>query len=89
MTNHSTYQITVRDLYRIENGAVCGDEAIVAVTSQGQEIDRLRFAGKCSSADGFSRTYRGKPGLTASLISGNCKIEFSVQQPGAMAEFRP
>jgi len=89
MTNHSTYQITVRDLYRIENGAVCGDEAIVAITSQGQEIDRLRFAGKCSSADGFSRNYWGKPGLTASLISGNCKIEFSVQQLGAMAEFRP
>ena len=89
MTNSSTYQITVRDLYRIENGAVCGDEAIVAVTSQGLEIDRLRFAGKCSSADGFSRTYRGKPGLTASLISGNCEIEFSVQHPGAMAEFHP
>ena len=89
MTNHSTYQITVRDLYRIENGAVCGDEAIVAITSQEQEIDRLRFAGKCSSADRFSRTYWGKPGLSASLISGNCKIEFSEQQPGAMAEHRP
>ncbi|EJZ58453.1 hypothetical protein I1A_002781 [Pseudomonas fluorescens R124] len=89
MTNNSTYQITVRDLYRIENGAVCGDEAIVAITFQGQEIDRFGFAGKCLSADGFRRTYLGRPGLTASLISGNCKIEFSVQQPGAMAEFRP
>ncbi|MFJ2319185.1 hypothetical protein [Pseudomonas sp. NPDC087817] len=89
MTNHSTYQITVRDLYRIENGVVCGDEAIVAIKSQGQEIDRLRFAGKCSSTDGFRRTYLGKPGLTASLISGHCKIEFSVQQPDTMAERRP
>lgn len=89
MSGNSTYQITVRDLYRIENGAVCGDEAIVAITSRGKEIDRLRFAGKCSSAHGFRRTYLGKPGLTASLISGHCKIEFSVQQPDAMAEHRP
>lgn len=88
MTGNSTYHLTIRDLYRIENGAVCGDEAIVAVTSQGQEIDRLRFAGKCSSADGFRRTYLGRPGLTALLISGNCKIEFG-EQPGAMAEHRP
>ncbi|MEN5136079.1 MULTISPECIES: hypothetical protein [unclassified Pseudomonas] len=89
MTGNSTYHITVRDLYRIENGAICGDEAIVAITSQGQEIDRLRFAGKCSSADGFRRTYFGRPGLAASLISGNCKIEFCEQQLGAMAEHRP
>lgn len=72
-----TYSINIHDLHRLEGGVVCGDEAVVAVLDNGREIHHERFTGKCTSPSGYTRKYRGKPGLTAALISGNCCMEIS------------
>jgi len=79
-----TYSITIHDLQRIEGGLICGDEAVVAVLDNGREIHREHFIGKCTSPVGYTRKYRGKPGLTAALISGNCRLGFNLSsQPKA------
>lgn len=75
----ATYSITIHDLYRVEGGAVCGDEAVVAILDNGREIHRERFIGKCTSPDGYTRKYRGKPGLVATLLSGTCRMGFAEQ----------
>lgn len=77
-----TYSITIHDLHRVEGGLVCVDEAVVAVLDNGREMHRERFFGKCTSPSGYTRKYRGKPGLTAALISGNCRMGFSLSGPG-------
>lgn len=76
-----TYSITIHDLQRIEGGLICSDEAVVSVLDNGREIHRERFIGKCTSPSGYTRKYRGKPGLTAALISGNCRMAFSLDGP--------
>jgi hypothetical protein len=40
----------------------------------GVEIDRMKFSGKFQSKDGYRRAYKGKPGLTAQLVSGPGRI---------------
>ena len=80
-----TYSITIHDLHRLEGGVVCGDEAVVAVLNNGREIHRERFFGKCTSPSGYTRKYCGKPGLTAALISGNCRMGFSLSEPAKAA----
>lgn len=84
-----TYSITIHGLHRLEGGVVCGDEAVVAVLDNGREIHRERFTGKCTSPSGYTRKYRGKPGLTASLISGSCRMGFSLSEPTAAAPAHP
>lgn len=80
-----TYGITINDLYRVENGVICGDEAVVAILDNGSEIHRERFIGKCLSPDGYTRKYRGKPGLDAALLSGNCRMRFELSEPSKAA----
>jgi len=80
-----TYSITIHDLHRLEGGVVCGDEAVVAVLDNGREIHHERFFGKCTSPSGYTRKYRGKPGLTAALTSGSCRMGFSMSEPTAAA----
>ncbi|WP_083454260.1 hypothetical protein [Pseudomonas sp. P97.38] len=85
----ATYSITINDLHRLEGGFICGDEAVVAVLDNGREIHRESFIGKCTSLGGYTRNYRGKPGLTAALISGNCRMDFSLSSPSKAAPRRP
>ena len=84
-----TYSITINDLHRVEGGLICGDEAVFAVLDNGRKIHRERFIGKCTSPGGYTRKYRGKPGLTAVLISGNCRMDFSLSSPSKAAPRRP
>jgi len=84
-----TYSITIHDLHRLEGASVCGEEAVVAVLDNGREIHRERFTGKCTSPSGYTRKYRGKPGLAAALISGSCRMGFSLSEPTAAAPARP
>ncbi|SDS99560.1 hypothetical protein [Pseudomonas granadensis] len=84
-----TYSITIQDLHRLEGGLVCGDEAVVAVLDGGREIHRERFFGKCTSPSGYTRKYCGKPGLTAALISANCRMSFSLSEPAKAAPAHP
>ncbi|MFA7893008.1 hypothetical protein [Pseudomonas putida] len=71
-----TYSITIHDLLRIERDQKCADEAIVAIKSGDREIHREYFAGICEAASGYTRRYKGKPGLTAVLLSGSCRMKF-------------
>ena len=71
------YMLTIHDLFAITGGVLCGAEAEVAILDCGVEIDRVKFSGKCPSKDGYSRSYHGKPGLIAELVSGPGRIHFS------------
>lgn len=84
-----TYSITIHDLHRVKGGLVCADEAVVAVLDNGREIHRERFFGQCTSRSGYTRKYCGKPGLTAALISGNCRMGFSLSEPAKAAPAHP
>lgn len=81
-----TYSIKIHDLCRVEGGLVHGDEAVVAILDNGREVHRERFIGRCISPDGYTRKYRGKPGLVATLLSGNCRMEFGL---GELAKAAP
>ncbi|AVU77053.1 hypothetical protein [Pseudomonas rhizophila] len=84
-----TYSITIHGLHRLEGGLICSDEAVVSVLDDGHEIHRERFFGKCISPGGYTRKYRGKPGLTAALISGNCRMGFSLNDPAKALPSHP
>ncbi|MFJ2456727.1 hypothetical protein ACIOWK_34400 [Pseudomonas protegens] len=84
-----TYSITIHDLHRIEGGLMCGDEAVVSILDSGREVRRERFIGKCSAPAGYTRTFRGQPGLVAKLISGSCRMEFGLSKPSTAAPVRP
>lgn len=74
-----TYSVTIHDLYRIEGGLMFGAEAVVAILDNGREVRRERFIGKCSSPAGYTRKFRGQPGLVATLVSGSCRMGFAQQ----------
>lgn len=76
-----TYSITIHDLYRVEHGQTCGDEAIVAIKDGDREIHREYFTGKCQAFSGYIRRYTGKSGLSAVLLSGNCRMKFEPSNP--------
>ena len=74
------YMLTIHDLFTITDGVLCGVEAEVAILDGGVEIDRMKFSGKCQSKGGYSRSYYGKPGLEAALVSGPGRIDFGLAQ---------
>lgn len=71
------YTLTIQDLFTIADGGICGADAEVAILDDGVEIDRMKFSGKCQSKGGYSRSYYGKPGLTAQLLSGPDGMSFT------------
>jgi hypothetical protein len=71
--------LTIYDLFVITDVGICGAEAEVAVLDGGVEIDRVKFSGKCQGEDGYSRSYYGKRGLTAELLSGPGRIKLSAR----------
>lgn len=84
-----TYSITIHDLQRLEDGLICGDEAVVAVLDNGREIHHERFIGKCTSPSGYTRKYRDKAGLTAAPVFGSCRMGFSLTGPAKALPSHP
>ncbi|WP_330208934.1 hypothetical protein [Pseudomonas sp. Z13] len=80
MQTSQRYMLTIYDLFTIGDGGICGAEAEVAILDGGVEIDRMKFSGKCQSKGGYSRSYCGKSGLEAALVSGPGRIDFVLAQ---------
>lgn len=78
------YMLTIYDLFTITDGDICGAETEVAILDEGVEIDRVKFSGKCQSKGGYSRSYHGKSGLQAALVSGPGRIDFGLVQAAAI-----
>ncbi|NVZ70485.1 hypothetical protein [Pseudomonas costantinii] len=78
------YILTIHDLFTITGGGICGAEAEVAILDGGVEMDRVKFSGKCQSKGGYSRSYCGKSGLDAALVSGPGRIDFGLAQEVAI-----
>jgi len=78
------YVLTIHDLFTITGGSICGAEAEVVILDGGIEIDRMKFSGKCQSKDGYRRGYKGKPGLTAQLVSGPGRISFQASSASGL-----
>jgi hypothetical protein len=76
MQTTQRYILNIHDLFTVTDGGICGAEAEVVILDGGIEIDRMKFSGKCQSKDGYRRGYKGKPGLTAQLVSGPGRIGF-------------
>ncbi|MBD8258263.1 hypothetical protein IFT96_23105 [Pseudomonas fluorescens] len=74
------YILTIHDLFTLTDGGICGAESEVAILNGGVEVDRVILSGKCQSKGGFSRSYYGKPGLTAELVSGPGRIQLQAEQ---------
>ncbi|MEJ5280675.1 hypothetical protein WH299_15525 [Pseudomonas sp. MYb541] len=84
MQTSQRYMLTIYDLFTITDAGICGAEAEVAILDSGVEIDRMKFSGKCQSKGGYSRSYQGKPGLKAALLSGPGRIDFGLAQAVAI-----
>lgn len=80
MQTSQRYMLTIYDLFTITDAGICCAEAEVAILDSGVEIDRMKFSGKCQSKDGYSRSYCGKSGLEAALVSGAGRIDFVLAQ---------
>lgn len=78
------YMLTIHDLFAITGGVLCGAEAEIAILDGGVEVDRVKFSGKCQSKGGYSRSYHGKSGLQAALVSGPGRIDFGLAQAAAI-----
>lgn len=78
------YMLTIHGLFTITDGDICGAETEVAILDEGVEIDRVKFSGKCQSKGGYSRSYHGKSGLQAALVSGPGRIDFGLVQAAAI-----
>lgn len=78
------YMLTIHDLFTITGGGICGAEAEVAILDGGVEMDRVKFSGKCQSKGGCSRSYHGKSGLQAALVSGSGRIDFGLARAVAI-----
>lgn len=71
------YMLNIRDLFTVCSGSLCGAEIVIAVFDGDTEIDRLRFQGKVGpGGEGYRRSYTGKPGLNAQIVSGPGGINF-------------
>ncbi|WP_073526879.1 hypothetical protein [Pseudomonas fluorescens] len=78
MQTAQRYNLTIHDLLTATEGGICGAEAEVAILDCGVEVDRVKFSGKCQSKGGYCRSYYGKPGLSANIMSGPGRIDFEV-----------
>lgn len=71
------YMLTIWDLFTMKGSDVCGGETVIAIMDGDREVDRMTLSGKCQSPNGYRRRYTGKPGLTARILSGPGRIQFS------------
>ncbi|MHC8299622.1 hypothetical protein [Pseudomonas sp. ZS1P83] len=71
------YVLTINDLFTKPGGVLCGVETEVAILDGDVEIDRLQYSGKVGpGGDGYRRSYTGKTGLSAKIVSGPGSINF-------------
>jgi len=84
MQTTQRYILTIHDLFTVTKIGICGAEAEVAILDRDVEIDRMKFSGKCQSKGGYSRSYHGKSGLEAALISGPGRIDFGLARAVAI-----
>lgn len=71
MQTTQRYFLTIRNLFSMSRGALCGAKTEVAILDNGKEIDQLTFEGKVGpGGEGYSRSYSAKPGLKAKIVSG-------------------
>lgn len=68
------YTLTIHQLFTVTEGGICGAEAEVAILDGTAEVERVKFSGKCQSEGGYSRSYHGKPGLTAEIVKGPGRV---------------
>ncbi|AMS18359.1 hypothetical protein A3218_01935 [Pseudomonas chlororaphis] len=81
------YMLTIHDLFTITGGVLCGAEAEVAILDDGIEINRMKFSGKVGpGGPGYRRSFTGKPGLTAKLVTGPCHIQLAEETLHATLE---
>lgn len=73
-----SYVLTIRDLFTVHNGVMCGGKAVVSIMDDGEQIDLVHFEGRVGP-DGFKRRYTGKPGLKAKIVSGPGVIQMRVE----------
>lgn len=78
-----SYVLTIWDLFKVRGSGVCGGEAVIAIMDGDREVDRMTLSGKCQSPSGYRRSYTGKPGLTAQLVSGPDALSFAWDKTGA------
>ncbi|MFF3704689.1 hypothetical protein [Pseudomonas qingdaonensis] len=64
------YILTIWGLFSKNGSDVCGAQAVIAIMDGEQEVDRFTISGKWQSPSGYRRSYTGKSGLTALLLSG-------------------
>jgi hypothetical protein len=87
MQNRQRYMLTIKDLFAISGGLICGAESEVVILDGEIEIDRVKFSGKVGpGGEGFSRSYTAKQGLGAKIVSGPGSINF---QAVAAADLTP
>lgn len=78
MQGRQIYTLTIRNLFAVSSDGVCGAEALVSICDGAGEVDQVRLSGKVGPGDSvYSREYRGKPGLKASLLTGIGQITFT------------
>jgi hypothetical protein len=77
MEPNQNYMLNIKNLFAVSGGAICSADAEIAIMDSENEIDRVKFSGKAGSGgNGYRRSYAGKPGLTAKLVSGPGQITF-------------
>ncbi|MGR3892835.1 hypothetical protein FW760_00305 [Pseudomonas sp. 1176_21] len=75
--NMQRYMLTIRDLFTMKGGDVCGAKAEIAILDGDTEVDRVGITGKVGpGGSGYQREYKGKPGLRAELKDGVGQITF-------------
>lgn len=72
------YILTAYDLFVLREGVTVGADAEIAILDGASEIDRMCLSGKVGPGhEGCRRSYFGKPGLIAKLVTGPGRIHFS------------
>lgn len=65
------YMLTIKDLFTMSDGVLCGAYAEVVILDGDAEIDYLKFSGKVGPGkEGYCQSYTAGPGLKAKIVFG-------------------
>ena len=71
MQSNQSYMLTIKDLFAMSGGLICGGNVEIAIMDSENEIDRFTVSGKVGpDGEGYRCSYIGKPGLNAKVASG-------------------
>lgn len=84
-----SYMLTIRDLFTVREGMLAGAHAVIAIMDGDTEVDRMSFSGLYRSPQGYCRSYTGRPGLTAQLVSGPESLNFIWDEKSADSHLPP